>query len=427
MDKSDDACTDIKSLATCLRGKLENLYLLSEDCCIYRVPSDQRNLKGSLDSPKIVSIGPLHHDREELKAMEEHKLRYSKQFLQRTQVSFEDFLIFIKSKEEKLRNCYVETIALASQDFVEMILLDAIFLIEFLLLFSTPEFVTSGDRIFGKPWLMVGIMRDIWSVENQILFFILEDLFKLTRTRDLDECYDGLSISKLVSPFCGYICELLLIDKSLLEINFSGAKHLVDLMKLCMELSDHHLDIEIETINTQTLPTITELHQVGVKFEVGSNKHLLDIRFDKIKGTLKIPKLRISKVSSYFKNIQTFEALHCETNHVNDYAIVVGLLVSSPKDVELLIYNGILEKTKSVATSTFCGEIGKQAVWSSNSFYYKGIASDLNYYSKSPWRKWNAILKENYFNSPWAFISFIAAGLLLLFTITQTVCSIIAL
>ncbi|KAK0601734.1 hypothetical protein LWI29_026955 [Acer saccharum] len=427
MDRSDDACIDIMSLATCLRGKLEKLYPLSDDCCIYRVSSESCNSKGSLSAPQTISIGPLHHGREELKAMEEHKLRYSKQFLQRTQVSLEDFLKFIERNEKKLRNCYAETISLESQDFVEMILLDAIFLIEFLLSFSNRKFVASGDRIFEKPWLLIGIKHDIWSVENQIPFFILEDLFELAKTRKLDERYDGLSISKLLTPFCSNICELLLIDKSLLEINFAGSKHFVDLLRLCIEPSDHQLDTEIETINTPTLPTITELHRAGVKFEIGSNKPLFDIRFDKIKGTLEIPKLRIEIVLSYIKNLQIFETLHCKTNHVNDYAIVLSLLVSSPKDAELLIQKGILEHTDSVAASTLCGEIGKQARWWSNKFYYGGLARDLSAYGRSPWRKWNANLKQNYFNTPWASISVIAAVLLLLLTLTQTVCSIIAI
>ncbi|KAK2640624.1 hypothetical protein Ddye_028419 [Dipteronia dyeriana] len=115
-----------------------------------------------------------------------------------------------------------------------------------------------------------------------------------------------------------------------------------------------------------------------------------------------------------------FEALHCRTNHVNDYAVFLGLLVSSPKDAELLIQNEILKKTESVVGSTFCQEMGKQArVWY-NSFYYRGLARDLEAYCKSPWHKWNAILKQNYFNNPWASISVIAAVLLLLLTITQT-------
>ncbi|KAK0575925.1 hypothetical protein LWI29_009243 [Acer saccharum] len=428
MDKSDDACTDFKPLATCLRGKLEKLYHLSQDCCIYRVPLGLRKSEGSHNTPKTVSIGPLHHGMEELKAMEEHKLRYSEQFLQPTQVSLEDFLIFIGGKENKLHNCYAKTIPLTSQDFVEIILLDAIFLIEFLLLFKKRTFITSGDCIFGKSWLSGGIRNDIWSVKNQILFFILEDLFELAKTRVPNECYDGLSISKLVSTFCGNICELLSIEQSLFEINFLGAKHFVDLLRLCIEPSNHQLNIEIETMYAPTLPIITELHQAGVKFKVGSTKHLFDIRFDQIKGTLEIPKLRISKVTSYyFKNLQMFEALHCKTNHVNDYAHLLSLLVSSPKDAELLIQNGILEKTESVAVSTFCVQIGKQATVTYNRFYYRGLAIDLTDYCKSPWHQWNANLKQNYFNTPWASISVIAAVLLLLLTITQIVCSIITL
>ncbi|KAK0594099.1 hypothetical protein LWI29_018418 [Acer saccharum] len=310
MDKSDDACIDIKSSATYLRGRLGNLYPLSEDCCIYRVPSNSRNLKGSHNTPQIVSIGPLHYGREELRDMEEYKLRYSKQFLQRTQ-----------------------------------------------------------DSIDRSESLMQ------------------------------EEGY-------------GSLCE---------DDHF-------------MCIANYHLDIKIETIRTPTLPTITELHRLGVKFEVGSNKHLFDIRFDKIKGILEIPMLAISEVSFYFKNLQMFEALHCVTNQVNDYAMFLSLLVRSPKDVELLIQNGILKNTESLDASTFCAEIGKQARWSYNSFHYIDLVRDLNVYCKSRWHKWkanwlewNAILKQNYFNNPWASISVIAAVLLLLLTITQTVCSIIAL
>ncbi|KAK0602935.1 hypothetical protein LWI29_038380 [Acer saccharum] len=256
--------------------------------------------------------------------------------------------------------------------------------------------------MFGKLWLIIEIAEDIWYVENQIPFFILEELFELAKTRVPDECYDGLSISKLVSPFYSNICELLSIDESLFEINFCRAKHFVDLLRLCIQPSDIQLDIENETIYTPTLPTIMELHMAGVKFEVRSNKHLFDIRFDKIKGILEIPKLRILDDSFYFKNLQMFVALHCEseTNHVNDYDKFLSLLVSFPKDAELLIQNGILENTESVAASNICGEIGKQARVSSNRFYYKGLARDLNAYCKSPWRKWNANLKQNYFNTP---------------------------
>ncbi|KAK2633597.1 hypothetical protein Ddye_032594 [Dipteronia dyeriana] len=55
-DKSD--YDDIKNLATCLKGKLENLYPLSEDCYIYRVPLLLHNSKGGFNPPQTIAIRP---------------------------------------------------------------------------------------------------------------------------------------------------------------------------------------------------------------------------------------------------------------------------------------------------------------------------------------------------------------------------------
>ncbi|KAL5764962.1 hypothetical protein ACOSQ2_017556 [Xanthoceras sorbifolium] len=425
MDQIDDnVSNDIKSLTASFRGKFEALYPLSSDCCIYRVPKRVRQSNEGLFTSHVVSIGPFHHGKEELEAMEEHKIRYLQQFLERTQTTLEDFLIFIKNKEEKLRNCYAETIPFGSQDFVEMILSDAVFLIEILLLNSFFKFGKSGDRIFRKPYLLPEIRRDMWCQENQIPFFILEDLFELARIRMINACYEGVSMSKLVSHFCSHLCELVLIDKSLIEINFCEAKHFLDLLRRCVEPTDHQLDIENELSYYTATPTITELHQAGVKFRVGSSKSLFDVRFDK--GTLEIPKLRIENVGFFLYNVLIFERLHCNTNYMNDYALLLSLLVSSPKDAELLIQNGIIENTESVAASTFCQQFGKNGRIKYKKFYYTGLARDLNAYCKSPWHKWKANLKQNYFNTPWASISVIAAVILLLLTLTQTVFSIIA-
>ncbi|KAH7560529.1 hypothetical protein JRO89_XS10G0038400 [Xanthoceras sorbifolium] len=421
----DNVSNDVKSLAASFRGKFEALCPLSSDCCIYRVPKRIRQLNEGLFTLHIVSIGPFHHGKEELEVMEEHKIRYLQQFLGRTQTTLEDFLIFIKDKEEKLRNCYAETIPLGSQDFVEMILSDAVFLIEILLLNSFREFVTSADRLFQKPNLFQEIRRDMWCQENQIPFFIIEDLFELARIRMINACYEGVSMSKLISNFCSDLCELVLIDKSLIEINFCEAKHFVDLLRRCVELADYQLDIENELIYYSASPTITKLHRAGVKFRVGSSNTLLDIRFDK--GTLEIPKLRIKNIGIFLQNVLIFERLHCKTNYVNDFALLLSFLVSSPKDAELLIQNGIIENTESVAASTFCQQFGKNGRIKYKKFYYTGLARDLNAYCKSPWHKWKANLKQNYFNTPWASISVIAAVILLLLTLTQTVFSIIAL
>ncbi|KAL5764968.1 hypothetical protein ACOSQ2_017562 [Xanthoceras sorbifolium] len=387
MDKSENSSIDINSLANCLRDEVKTLHPLSEDCCIYRVPRDIRMANESFYTPKLVSIGPLHHGREELKAMEEHKVRYLEHFLQQTQVSLEDFLIFIKNNEEKLWNCYAETIALESRDFVKMVLLDAVFLIEVLQRYSKPKFV----------------VFEILSLENQLPLFILEELFKLAGHGVFS------SLSQLTYGLRFATCEFLLIEENLFEKQFSEAKHFVDLLRLCFLPPNHQLHTHKDS-HLEAAPRTLEI-------PIGSAKHLLDIRFNK--GTLEIPKLTIG----------IFERLHCDAYYVNEYVTFLNSLVNTPKDAEILIQNGIIDNRTwdSEGVSTLFQQLSENAIVRYNGSYFWGIAKDLKSYCKSPWHKWMALLKQNYFNTPWASISVIAAAIIIILTSVQTVCSIIAL
>lgn len=175
MANSENATIDIKKLAASLKGNIENLHPISNEYCIYRVPQSIRGLSESAFTPKVVSIGPLHHGKPELKVMEEHKRRYLRHFLQRTEVTMEDFLTFIKDKEVSLRNFYAETIEIESHEFVTMILVDAVFVIEYLLRYTNNDWISNDDCVLGRPW--IDVVPDIWLLENQIPLFILNNLF----------------------------------------------------------------------------------------------------------------------------------------------------------------------------------------------------------------------------------------------------------
>ncbi|KAL5854078.1 hypothetical protein ACOSQ4_003880 [Xanthoceras sorbifolium] len=425
MDKDNDYVSiDFKKLADSMRGEFATLYPLSKDCCIYRVPPNIRMLNESLYTPKMVSIGPLHHGSKELKVMEEHKLRYLQQFLQRTRMSIEDFLIFIKGKEENLRNCYAETITSGSEDFVKMVLLDAVFVIEILLRYN-PGF-DIVDRIFTRPGMIKEIMFDFMSLENQLPIFILEDLFKLANPA-LPELYTGYSLSQFTCFPFKYICEALLIRETLLESYFSKARHFVDLVRLCLQPPQR--DDTKRQDDSEDAPSITKLHISGAKFVFAStDKNLLDIRFNK--GTLKIPKLALGNMTVHLlRNLQIFEALHCGTNYINDFNMIINRLLSDPKDVELLTQNRVIENRilNSEGVSTLFRQLSRDARVQYNNFYYAGLVKDLQDHCKSRRNEWKANLKQNYFNTPWVSISFGAAVFVLILTVIQTLCSIIGL
>ncbi|KAJ6344452.1 hypothetical protein OIU76_006051 [Salix suchowensis] len=51
--------------------------------CIYKAPATIRNLNGAAYTPQVISIGPFHHRRKNLKHMQIQKQRYLKEFCKR--------------------------------------------------------------------------------------------------------------------------------------------------------------------------------------------------------------------------------------------------------------------------------------------------------------------------------------------------------
>ena len=107
--------------------------------------------------------------------MEKLKVGYLKKFCNRTRKSQKEIAMIIEENEEKIRRCYSESFDICHEDFVKMVLLDSIFIIE-LFLRSYMEEEYENDYILSKPWLKLGISHDLIWLENQLPFFILKEL-----------------------------------------------------------------------------------------------------------------------------------------------------------------------------------------------------------------------------------------------------------
>ncbi|KAF3946519.1 hypothetical protein CMV_027223 [Castanea mollissima] len=101
------------------------------ECCIYRVPKRLRLVNGEAYTPKLISIGPFHHGKEELKDMEKQKLTYYIEFLQRTATNPRDIASIIAEKQQKIIYCYDGGLEISSQNILKIVLLDSIFIIEY--------------------------------------------------------------------------------------------------------------------------------------------------------------------------------------------------------------------------------------------------------------------------------------------------------
>lgn len=395
---------------------------------IFRVNDDLRSVNQKLYDPKVVAIGPLHHEKDYLQKMEQHKLRYLKLMLNRRKESSVDkYVIAMRSLEERARRCYAEPIHFSQDDFVQMLLLDSCFTIELIRKYWLDEWRESNDPIFKYEQVLSQLRHDLMLVENQVPFFVLDRLFSMTRSGNPDD-----NIRHLIQLFIDDISPWPGTSEMAGRVSTTNVDHLLCLVHKiwCSSFDKMVADRPVKTEEEKMLainPT-TELQEAGIKFEKDTENNFLDIKFTA--GVMKIPGLDVSDdTEAVLRNIIAFEHYLSDDQpkYVSDYAFFLHCLINSSKDVERLRRYGILTNFlgDDAIVSNMFNRLGKNIIRSS-SFSYADVLEDVNRHCGRRRNRWMANLRHNHFNSPWAFISVFAAAMLLLFTLTQTVFSVLS-
>ncbi|XP_028752643.1 UPF0481 protein At3g47200-like isoform X2 [Neltuma alba] len=282
-----------------LKAELENRELieLPSSYCIYRVPPLIRKMNPTAYKPMSVSIGPYHHGDKRLKSMEEVKLWFLCNFLKRNQQkSFDDYVCVLKHKESKIRSCYSDNISMESDEFVRMVLTDACFIIEYFLL------MLGVDSSLSKLPSME-IRSDLILAENQLPFFILEDLFDLNFS-------NGCNVGSTFVFFTFYYFKGAflsgIVPNEKLREGFTYSyfeqhhlptldgtpkvDHLCDMLRIfCVRLDQ--LPREPSIGKLKPVYNASKLDDAGIKFEVNEDEMSI-LRLQYSKGVLKIPRTR---------------------------------------------------------------------------------------------------------------------------------------
>ncbi|KAL5731994.1 hypothetical protein ACHQM5_004664 [Ranunculus cassubicifolius] len=409
-------------LAAKLLETLKDLPQSSTACSIYKVPVNLRSTNESAYTPKVVSIGPIHHGVDRLKPMELQKHRYLKTLLDRDpNLVLENVVKSFRNLEENARNHYRNetTISFSSDQFVEMMLLDASFIVGVLDVDTRdkhePLMFNSGPLANNSYW-------DLILLENQIPFFVLEKLYEITKFTD--------NQVSLWNKTFNYFHDRVQRDQvvALLLSPNHQVKHFVDFMLQSNLPNRTYRQTPHANRKYIHLPSATELRDSGVKFTKGQMSNFMDISFRN--GVLEIPTLRVIEHSElFFRNLMAMEQCHeSSTFYITDFMQVMDFLVNTANDVALLRGCGIIkhnlgsdEDVCQLFNNLFKGVLRTPRL----SHYYE-IYVDVSAYYNKGWNLLKARLKRDYFSNPWAIVSFIAAVVLLLCTLTQTVFSILS-
>ncbi|KAL2899830.1 hypothetical protein RDABS01_024912, partial [Bienertia sinuspersici] len=322
----------------------------------------------------------------------------------------------------------------------------------------------SQDFILKSSRTAFEVRRDLTLLENQLPYFVLETLFDFTFKSESSSNSNIPNFRTIV--YCGLrtsipnITHILTEDEIIkrIEIEPEATAHFVSLLKSYCgpvlvkgegigspfsiqgnrdddqrvvpmytgELSEFPCLCNMKTHEIR-VPCAARLAKSGVLFQkMGGEEPLLQMSFDEKNGVLKMPVLILwHHTESYFRNIMAYELYNHTANYsqnvsVSDYMCFMDDLINSKEDVAVLVKSGILQnwlESDDVVADLF-NSITKHILADYSSYSY--ICKQMNQFRKKyNIRQLKAVLRQDYFNQPWAIIYFITA------VVIQTAASII--
>ncbi|KAL2557542.1 hypothetical protein Fot_02281 [Forsythia ovata] len=406
---------------------------------IFRVGDHLRSINPDAYDPEIIAIGPFHRGKHHLQNMEQHKVRYLKLVLERKdELSLERCVTAMRHLEDRARKCYAEDIQLDKDEFVTMLLLDGCFIIEFLRKFQNIECRDKDDPIFQYGHIQNHLFDDLMVFENQIPFFIIDSLFVMIKIDEEDKInsliwpllQNGIFPMKDLPELPETQHHLLGIVHDLSSILNKQINKKQEITFKCWEcsllFSNARRSSQIDSM--ENIYSAIELREAGIAFKKSERRRLFDIEF-KNKAMI-IPEWSITdSTESLFRNLIAYEyyLTGSPQRYVTDYVFFMHCLVHSPEDAKLLRRSGIISNFLGADEMVYrvINQLGKNVIISEK-FSYSNIFHNVKDHCGHRRNKWMATLRRDYFSSPWALISVIAAITLLALTIIQTTFAILS-
>ncbi|PWA51342.1 hypothetical protein CTI12_AA464070 [Artemisia annua] len=441
----------IDSLLDCLeRGENYGKQRIS----IRKISRVLRDLSERSFNPQLVSIGPLHRQNKKLQELESLKESYLNDLLFRDTRSFpmqklvlKECLRKVNGSIDRIRESYA---GMANNyndaELAMMMIMDGCFIIEFC--------IKHGDEKQNLPNKMQNkhIAMDLILLENQIPFFVLQDLFDSSMGIMPDFSLTDV-LDRYLAPYISLFRTLSPKNFSItddISTNSSDHDHLLGYLHKryqCVvakssNLTDAELDrsaFEERIENTDiAFHSVVELDRSGVNFKHHQESNwLMTIKFQPSlfplfpwycgKPTLLMPTLVIDdNTELILRNFIAYEQSFPKDrfNYFTSYACAMQMLIDTQEDVTKLVESRVLVNNlgSNQEAADMINEICKHI--SLTDFYYTQEFKQMDSYYNGYWPKNIARLRRTYFSSPWNAIALFAAFILFSLTVVQTVFTI---
>lgn len=377
-------------------------YMESHEFSIFRIPESILNGYEKDFHPESVSIGPFHHGSEHVKTMEEQKQHYRQSFDERyvqvptdesqTQSLLSSIRAETLSTVRRAKNHYCGDIDLDDYDFYQMLVSDGCFSID---IFTRNGEMASGPSFISSRINKHSIKRDLVKLENQLPLFLLESYFCIVKRDQERTSLQVLALDcfrdelKWIREFSG--------ESSQSFPNLGGV-HLLDLLRLSFVISAPKEPL-VANQSAKFIECATKLWEAGIRFRsVAGDSCFLNINFKTelnfTRGVLEIPKVVMDPFTACFiRNCIAFEHCHGHSSkHFTAYAIFMGCLIRSEKDLQVLCDNGIILNRygRDEDLVKYFIELGRDVDINWGTLYLSKQLGDVNsYYENSFYMRWS--------------------------------------
>ncbi|XP_072961056.1 UPF0481 protein At3g47200-like [Typha angustifolia] len=370
--------------------------------------------RGKPFDPVSVAIGPYHHFDEHLAGMEDHKKAATYDF---TGTQMDVFCHKVAGVAQEAKRMYLDVPPeMSESDFTLMLFFDGFFVLHFI-----DKFVNKSNEQRMSRHLHGFILRDMFLLENQIPYIVLDALMSVRKV-DIDK-------------FLNQIMGIGAIGNDVAS-RPQGRAHLL------AHLREKHLGQKIdndvrlcwvEDNSWLSFRSAKKLSAAGIKLCQSGRPDMRSVRFEPhyFGGKLMLPWMVVDDLTrSRLLNMVAFEMC---TRVRSDYGItsfvwLLDFLIDHADDVKELCEKGIffnaLGSDEQVAD--LFNEIASDLVPDQQAYNHvlKQIACHTKKNIRNEIYKWTHQLIDTHFSSPWTAISLVAAVVLLVLTVVQTIFTI---
>nr|XP_023898829.1 UPF0481 protein At3g47200-like [Quercus suber] len=427
------------------REKLENAVTQSRTPKIQKVTFLLRDHKDNMKffEPRMVSLGPIHHGKENYQLAEKHKLVLTYEFIKDSGKTIQEVYKKVEENIKELRECFEEEVTEKYDDeaLAWLLFVDGCAILQYMYIQCANPSKFKELRI--KHDRVAFVQQDLFLLENQLPYILLEWLMSLSEMKKKLED----SINKFIDGFLRSVFKQQQED-SRRSLESQDQTISVDIMEPKPKPKPIHLLDKLRTsllakhggqganTNDPTSPNddwqsyrnVQELQAAGIylKLSESHSLSLSDIYFSTLFpcfGFLWLPPIKVDdSTGPKFFNLIAYEMCPDFDNDygVTSYISFLDSLIDEANDVKELRKAGVLQNFlgSDQEVAQLFNEIGTDLV--PNTKIYLEVRSSIQEYYKNKFLTWTSQVIHDHFSSPWTIIAFIAAFFALILSTLQT-------